>query len=148
MSGLFSLVAFSEVLWSISGPLVFFLFLYAILATGLTFGIFGEKMVSLRSIQRRREADFRFGIVRVRENAESIALYHGEDQEKVQLQGIYARLFANGGDLIRWSLRLNFAYYSNSFLTMVLPTLIIAPCVLSGELEVGSIVRPLSGLEC
>ena len=140
-SGVFQLIAFSRVLWSISSLLVLFLFLYATIATGLTFGIFGEKMVSLHSIQRRREADFRFGLVRIRENAEAIALYQGELQEKSQLQRIYARLFVNGSDVIKWSLRLNFAYYSNSFLTMVLPTLIIAPRVLSGELEVGSIVQ-------
>ena len=140
-SGVFTLVAFGQVLWSISSYLVFFVLLYAVVATALTFGIFGEKMVSLHSLQRRREADFRFGLVRIRENAESIALYQGERIEKSQVQRLYTRLFANGNDIIKWSLRLNFFYYGNSFLTMVLPTLVIAPRVLSGELEVGSIVQ-------
>ena len=139
-SGLFQVVAFGGVLWSISGYLVLFVLLYAAVATGTTFGIFGAKMVSLHSLQRRREADFRFGLVRVRENAESIALYHGERLEKSQVRRLFARLFANANDIIRWSLRLNFFYYGNSFLAMVLPTLIIAPRVLSGELEVGRIV--------
>jgi putative ATP-binding cassette transporter len=74
------LVAFGRVLWSISSYLVLFLFLYAAVVTAVTFGIFGEKLVSLHFTQRRREADFRFGLVRLRENAEAIALYQGERQ--------------------------------------------------------------------
>lgn len=140
-SAVFQLVGFGSVLWSISWLLVLILFLYAAITTAATFGIFGEKMVSLLALQRRREADFRFSLIRIRENAESIALYQGESLEKGQLQQVYSRLFTNANAIIRWSLKLNFVYYSNSFLTMVLPTLIIAPRVLSGELEVGSIVQ-------
>lgn len=140
-NGLFQLLAFSSVLWHISRSLVLFLFLYAAIITGATFGIFGEKMVTLNFFQRRREADFRFGLVRIRENAEAIALYQGERLEKQQLRAAFGRLFQNAAQIIRWSLGLNFFYYSNSFLAMVLPTLIIAPRVLSGELEVGRIVQ-------
>jgi putative ATP-binding cassette transporter len=139
--GLFQLVAFTRVLWSISSYLVWFLFIYASIVTGAMFGVFGEKMVILHYNVRRREADLRFSLVRVRENAESIALYHGEGQEKSQIQKVFGRAFGVGNDLIKWSLRMNFAYYSNSFLTMVLPALIIAPRVLSGELEVGRVVQ-------
>lgn len=140
-NGVLQLIAFGRVLWSISAYLVLFVLLYAAVATAVTFGLFGEKMVALYFTQRRREADFRFGLVRIRENAEAIALYQGEQQEKGRLRQLYARLFGNGNELLNWSLRLNFFYYGNSFLTMVIPTLIIAPRVLSGELEVGSIVQ-------
>ena len=92
-TGMLQLAAFGKVLWSISGLLVLMLVLYAAIATGLTFGIFGEKLVFLLSNQRKREADFRFGLVRIRENAEAIALYQGEKQEQSQLQGLYAKLF-------------------------------------------------------
>lgn len=140
-NGLFQLVAFGRMLWSISSSLVLILFLYAAVLTAVTFRVFGEKMVSLLFTQRRREADFRFGLVRIRENAEAIALYHGERQEKHHLEKVFGRLFANATEIIRWSLRLNFFFHGNSFLAMVLPTLIIAPRVLSGELEVGRIVQ-------
>ena len=140
-SGVFSLAAFGKVLWSISGSLVLMLILYAVVVTGATFGVFGERMVALLSTQRRREADFRFSLVRVRENAEPIALYQGEKQEQNQVRQLYVRLYANALATIKWTLKLNLAYYSNSFLTMALPTLIIAPRVLSGELEVGRIVQ-------
>ena len=141
VGGVFQLVAFSKVLWSISGYLVIFLILYAAVGTAIGFGVFGEKMVALYFNQRRREADFRFGLVRIRENAEAIALYHGEGQEQAQVQRLFGQLFANFDKLIRWTLRLNFFQYSQSLLTLVLPSVIIAPRVLSGELEVGRIVQ-------
>jgi len=137
----FQLIAFGGVLWSISHQLVIFLFVYAAAVTVTTFRIFGEKMVSLHFIQRGREADFRFGLVRLRENAEAIALYRGEGQENQRLRTVFGRLFDNALRIIRWSLGLNFFYYGNSYLTIVLPTLLIAPRVLSGQLEVGRIVQ-------
>ncbi|MBI2685857.1 MAG: ABC transporter ATP-binding protein/permease [Acidobacteria bacterium] len=139
--GVLQLAAFSRVLWSISSYLVLFLVLYALIGTTVTFGIFGKKMVALNFNQRRREADFRFGMVRIRENAEAIALYHGEKQEESLVSRLFGKLFANYSKLINWSLRLNFFQYSNSLLTTVLPSVIIAPRVLSGELEVGRIVE-------
>jgi putative ATP-binding cassette transporter len=140
-NALFQLIAFGGVLWSISHTLVLFLFGYAALLTMVTFRIFGEKMVTLHFFQRAREADFRFGLVRLRENGEAIALYHGEREERNRLQRVFARLFANYMSIIRWSLGLNFFYYGNNYIVMVLPTLIIAPRVLSGQLEVGRIVE-------
>ncbi len=140
-SGIIQLLAFSSVLWAISNSLVLFLLLYATIATVITFRVFGERLVFFRAVQRQREADFRFGLVRVRENAEAIALYHGEGQELSQVRRLFSRLYANNRSIIKWSLGLNTCYYGNSFLTMVLPAIIIAPRVLRGELEVGSIVQ-------
>lgn len=141
LGGVFQLVAFSSVLWSISSYLVLFLLLYAVVGTLIAFGVFGEKMVQLYFNQRRREADFRFGLVRIRENAEAIALYHGEQKEQAQVQKLFGEVYANFYRLIQWSLRLNFFQYSHSLLTMVIPSVIIAPRVLSGELEVGRVVQ-------
>ena len=139
--GVIQLLAFGRVLWSISGYLVLFVVLYAITVTLITFGVFSGKLVSLNFNQRRREADFRFGLVRIRENAESIALYHGEGQEQAQVQRLFGQLFANFTNLIRWQLRLNFFQYPQSLLLLMLPSMVIAPRVLSGELEVGRIVQ-------
>lgn len=139
--GVFQLIAFGRVLWSISTTLVFILVLYALVVTVVSFSIFGERMVSLNFQQRRREADFRFGLVRIRENAEAIALYEGENQEKRQVKATFGRLFNNYDKLIKWTLKFNLFQYGHSLTTSVLPTLIIAPRVLSGELEVGSIVQ-------
>lgn len=137
----FQLAAFSRLLWGISHYLVLCLLIYAAIMTAVTFRIFGQKLVFLNFLQRQKEADFRFGLVRIRENAEPIAFYRGERQEQHHLQKVFGRLFDNALRIINWALGLNFFYYTNNYLAMVLPTLIIAPRVLSGELEVGRIVQ-------
>jgi len=137
----FQLIAFSRVLWLIAHSLALILVLYAGVVTFVTFRVFSHKMVILHFRRLTREADFRFGLVRVRENAESIALYHGEGQERAQVQSRFGSVVTIVDMLIRWSLRLNFFQYSFSLISMVLPVLVIAPRVLSGELEVGRVVQ-------
>jgi len=140
-TAIFAIAAFGHVLFKISGYLVLYLVAYAAISTMLTYGVFGKKIVSLHYQQRRKEADFRFGLVRVRENAEPIALYHGEKQELRRLDGLFAFLFENYSTLIRWQFGLNFFQYTHTLLVLLMPSLIIAPRVLSGELEVGRIVE-------
>jgi putative ATP-binding cassette transporter len=136
-----NLVAFSAVLWTISRNLVFFLIVYAVGGTLLTVVVFGRRLISLNFRQLQREADFRFGLVRVREHAEPIAFYDGEEREKSALQRVFARLYTNYQRVLRWQFKLNVLQYSHSFLTIVLPTVIIATDVLSGQLEVGRAIQ-------
>jgi len=140
-SAIFQVLAFGRVLWRISGYLILFLVVYATVTTMLTYGVFGGRMVSLYYQQRRKEADFRFGLVRVRENAEFIALYHGEKQELGKVHGLFGALYENYSRLIRWQFGLNFFQYTHTLLMALLPSIVIAPRVLSGELEVGRIVE-------
>lgn len=135
------LVAFSHVLWSISRDLVYFLVLYAVAGTLVTVVFFGKALIGLNFHQLRREADFRFSLVRVRENAESIAFYRGERQESAQVKQRFAQAFNNFNRLISKQLWLNFFQYAYSLLTIVLPSAIIASRVLSGELEVGRAIQ-------
>ena len=135
------LAAFSKVLWSISPSLVFFVSLYAAAGTFVTLRVFGVKMVALQSAQLKREADFRFALVRIRENAESIALYHGEMQELSQVKVRFGKVYANFDKLIRWTLRFSFFYYFYNLFTLALPSIILAPRVLSGEIELGRVVQ-------
>jgi putative ATP-binding cassette transporter len=135
------LIAFSSVLWSISRELVYFLVLYATAGTSITLFVFGRALIGLNFLQLRREADFRFGLVRIRENAESIAFYRGEAQEARQVQARFAEAFRNFNRLIRRQLHLNLFQYAYAMLTIVLPSAIIATRVLSGELEVGRAVQ-------
>jgi putative ATP-binding cassette transporter len=134
------LIAFSTVLWSISRALVYFLVVYAFAGTLITLIFFGKSMITLNFNQLKREADFRFSMVRIRENAESIALYRGEIQESTHVKKRFHELFVNYTKLIKWQRNLNFFQYAYSFLTIILPSAIIASKVLSGELEVGSAV--------
>ena len=82
LGSLMQLVAFSAVLWSISHTLVAFLAVYALLGTVGALYLFGAPLIRLNFWQLRREADFRFGLMRLRENAESIAFYRGEPQTR------------------------------------------------------------------
>ncbi|MBK6630506.1 MAG: ABC transporter ATP-binding protein/permease [Betaproteobacteria bacterium] len=135
------LAAFSNVLWAISREMVYFLVVYAIFGTVTTLFVFGKPLMALNFLQLKREADFRFGMVRIRENAESIAFYRGEAQESQQVRRRFAEAFRNYNRLIRSQLFLNLFQYSYGLLTIVLPSAIIASRVLSGELEVGRAVQ-------
>ena len=135
------LVAFSGVLWSISTELVFFLVIYAIAGTAVTLLVFGKVLIGLNFYQLKREANFRFSLVRIRENAEAIAFYRGEAQESQQVGERFNEAFSNYNKLIRGQLNLNLFQYGYSFMTIILPSAIIAGRVLSGELEVGRAIQ-------
>ena len=135
------LAAFVALLWSISRELVYFLVGYAVFGTLMTTAVFGRPMVGLNFRQLRREADFRFGLVRVREHAEAIAFSHGERDETERAMRGFERVFRNVRRLLRMQFGLNLFQYTFSFLTIVLPSAIIANRVLSGELEVGHAVQ-------
>jgi putative ATP-binding cassette transporter len=78
LGSIMQLVAFSAVLWSISHLLVGVLAVYALVGTVVALWVFGTPLIHLNFWQLRREADFRFSLMRLRENAESIAFYRGE----------------------------------------------------------------------
>jgi len=141
IGALLQLIAFSGVLWSISKVLVVFLLIYAIAGTAITALVFGKVLIGLNFHQLRREADFRFSLVRIRENAEAIAFYRGEAQESLQIGEYFNAAFSNFNKLIRVQLNLNLFQYSYSFMTIILPYVIIAKQVLSGDLEVGRAVQ-------
>ena len=135
------LLAFSGVLWSISRELVYVLVAYAAAGTLTMLFVYGKALIGLNFRQLRREADFRFSLVRVRENAESIAFYRGEAQELQQVRRRFTGAFDNYNKLIRRQFFLNLFQYGYSMMTVVLPIAIIASRVLSGELEVGKAVQ-------
>ncbi|HEY9193277.1 MAG TPA: ABC transporter ATP-binding protein/permease [Methyloversatilis sp.] len=141
ISSILQLVAFSSVLWSISHELVYFLVVYALSGTLVVVFVFGRRLMGLNFNQIRREADFRFGLVRVRENAESIAFYRGEAQELKQVRGRFNAAFDNFSRLIRGQFSLNLFQHAYFLLTLVIPSAIIASRVISGELEVGRAVQ-------
>lgn len=135
------LTAFSRVLWGISHTLVYFLVVYAITGTLITLRVYGKPLTGLNFRQLKREADLRYSLVRVREKAESIALYRGEQQELQQIRHRFGLAYDNFRQLIRGQFFLNLFQYGYSMLTIVLPSMLIAERVLSGELEVGMAVR-------
>jgi vitamin B12/bleomycin/antimicrobial peptide transport system ATP-binding/permease protein len=141
LGSLMQLVAFSAVLWSISHVLVGFLVIYAVAGTVIALVVFGAPLIRLNFWQLRREADFRFGLMRVRENAESIAFYRGEPQERAQIDQRFAAVYDNYNLLIKKQRSLNLFQRGFSQLTLVVPSVILAGDVLSGSMEVGRAVQ-------
>ena len=141
MGALLQLIAFSGVLASISVVLVLLLIAYAIVGTVATIFGFGKILVGLNYSQLKRKADFRFALIRIRENAESIAFYRGETKEGGQLKQRFNDLFVNFGKLIRAQLNLNLFQYGYSNAAIVIPSMVLAPRVISGELEIGRVIE-------
>jgi len=135
------LVAFSTVLWSLSRMLVGFLIAYALVGTALSMLIFGRPLIRLNFWQLKREADFRFRLMRLRENAESIAFYRGEKQERHQLDQRLRATLLNTKKMIRAQFMLNLFQRSFGQLSLLVPFVVLAGQVLAGELEVGQAVQ-------
>ena len=137
-------IVFSLILWSISKPLMIFLIFYSIFGTIITIVVFGRKLVGINIEQLQKEADFRYGLVRIQENSEAIALYNGEVMELDTVKGRFIEAFLNFKHLINWQLNLSFFQNSYQYLTLIIPGLFLAPGILSGALEVGTIAQASS----
>ncbi len=139
VSSVLQVIAFSGVLWGISKSLVGFLVLYALVGTLVTVLVFGQPLVRLNFEQLKYEANFRFSLVRIRENAEAIAFYRGEAQEASQVNNRFMAAFQNFKRLILWELNLNVLTNAYEFIPFVLPAIVVAPAVFAGDLEVGKV---------
>jgi vitamin B12/bleomycin/antimicrobial peptide transport system ATP-binding/permease protein len=141
LGSIMQLVAFSAVLWKISHLLVGVLAGYALIGTAIALYVFGNPLIRLNFWQLRLEADFRFSLMRLRENAEAIAFYRGEAQERAHIDSKFNKVIRNFAGLIKKQRSLNFFQRTFSQLTLVLPSVILATRVLSGELEVGRAIQ-------
>ena len=141
VDSLLAIVAFTSVLWGISQPLILFLVIYAVIGTVTTIGVFGQPLMRLNFERLKTEADFRFSLVRVRENAEAIAFYQGEQYEADRIKGRFAEVFDNFKRLIFWELNLNILTNAYEFIPFILPAIVVAPGIFAGELEVGKVTE-------
>ena len=140
LGSLMDLISFSGILWSKSALLVIVVLGYSVIGTGLT-ALIGRRLVRLNFNQLRYEADFRYSLVHVRDNAESIAFYQGEKPEIDQISGRFRNVLKNFSLLIGWQRNLSFFTTAYSYLPMVLPFLILFPQYFSGKIEYGDMVQ-------
>jgi len=140
LQGLATGVSFVVVLWLISPMLV--LVLAACVGGGsLLTIVIGRPLIGINFAQRRLEADFRYALVGLRNNAEAIAFFGGEPREhRALLQRLYA-VMANFNLLIVWQRNVAFFTYAYDFLLPLVPYLSLAPSFFAGTIEFGKITQ-------
>ncbi len=128
------------ILWSISTTLTFSLFGYAAFATTVLI-IAGKNLVRIDYDQLRYEADFRYGLVHIRDNAESIAFYSGEDPEKAETQRRLGKVVKNFNLLIIWRVLIDVMRRSINYAGNFFPYLIMAIPYFAGEIDYGRFIQ-------
>ncbi|KFK35525.1 hypothetical protein AALP_AA4G002100 [Arabis alpina] len=142
-SATIDLISFSNILFTIYPPLFLVLLLYSFGGTALSVFL-GKGLVSLNFLQEKKEADFRYSLVRVRENAESIAFYGGEQNEMQLLLQRFKSAFDNLTELLIASRNLEFFTDGYRYLIQILPAAVVAPMFFSGKIEFGVINQSVS----
>lgn len=140
LTSFITLISFTGVLLSISITLSAALLLYAIVGTIVTTWI-GQRLIGINFNQLRKEADFRYNLVHIRDNAESIAFYQGENQEAVQLRQRFLEAIRNFDYLINWQRNLGFFTTSYDYFVAALPYIVVAPIYFAGDTEFGAITQ-------
>ena len=146
-----SLVSFSIILWNLSAPLtvlgteipralMFITYLYVIIATIIAFKI-GRPLVRLNFLNERFTASYRYGLVRMRDNAENIALYRGEEVERGNLLSRFGRIMGNYRQLIYRGVKFQGFNFTITQASVVFPLLVLAPRYFSGALKLGDLTQ-------
>lgn len=135
-----TIVGFLGVLWLVSVKLVGVLFIYAAIGTVVSI-LFGRKLVGLYFNQYQREATFRYSLIRVRDNAESIAFFRGEKREHRELIDRLNDALENTLWIIGWTRTLNFFTRGYNYLALIIPGLIVGPMFIRGAVEFGVITQ-------
>ena len=129
--------------WNIPGYLVWAALIYALIGTYLTH-LIGWPLVGLNFNQQRFEADFRFNLVRVRENSEQIALLKGEPAETDRLVERFGRVVANWLLIMTRTKKLSFFTNAYSQVSIVFPYVVVSPAYFAGKMQLGGLMQTAS----
>ncbi len=148
------LVSFIGILWALSSKLAFTVggfhisipgymvwcaLAYALIGSLLTWRV-GVPLIGLNAELYNREAELRFALVRVSESAESIALFHGERDERRQLEGNLTRVIVTMGDLSGALSKLTWITSGYGWVAIVVPIIVASPGYFSGSLTMGGLM--------
>jgi len=151
LSAVVTLVSFVGILWVISGALtvagveipgymVWVAVIYALAGTWLTHRI-GRPLIAIGFDQQRFEANFRFALVRLRENAEGVALYRGEPGELVNFRGRFANVIANWWAKMLKQKQLTWFTSFYGQVAIIFPFVVASPRFFSGAMPLGGIFQ-------
>ncbi|MBY0411956.1 MAG: ABC transporter ATP-binding protein/permease, partial [Burkholderiaceae bacterium] len=155
LNSVVTLLSFITILWTISGPISFALagqevtipgymvwvaLLYAVAGSWITHRV-GKRLIGLYFRQEQTEAGFRFGLVRLRENAEGVALYGGERTEASVLRSRFTLIRDNWHWLMIYMRRLVFVNAGYGQMAIVFPLIVAAPRYFSGQITLGGLMQ-------
>lgn len=158
MSAVVTLLSFVAILWGLSGALeltlgetpisiggymVWVALIYAVIGTWLAH-VIGRPLIALNFNQQRREANFRFSLVRFRENAESIAIYHGENDEIRSLRGRFLDVVNNWWAIMLRTKKLNWMRNGYGQIAIIFPYVVAAPRYFAGQFQLGGLMQTAS----
>jgi putative ATP-binding cassette transporter len=150
-----TLVSFVVILWNVSGPLslaiggskvtipgymVWAVLAYAIVGSIITHYV-GRPLIGLNFHQERLEADFRFGLVRLREHAEGVALYRGETAEQRSLLARLERVRENWWALMLYTKRLGAFTIGYNQIAVIFPYFVAGPRYFAGAIKLGELTQ-------
>jgi putative ATP-binding cassette transporter len=158
LSSIVTLFSFALILWGLSNAAPLHLFgadlmipgylcwgalIYAIFGTALTHWI-GAPLVNLNFEQQRYEADFRFNLVRVRENSEQIALLKGEGAERGRLLDRFSLVIGNWYAIMSLTKRLTMFTASYQQAAVIFPYVLVAPAFFAKKIQLGDMMQTAS----
>lgn len=150
-----TLISFGDMLWMLSGDwplaigdlkirvpglMMWVAIVYALVASSLTHWV-GRSLIPINFDRLRVEADFRYGLIRFRENIEAVTLAHGEESERTYAAGRFSRVVANWHRLIGAQRNLNLFTGAIGQTSSVVPLFVAAPAYFAGHLTLGSLVQ-------
>ena len=156
LNAVVTLGSFVVILWGLSeaapltllgvmipGYLVWAAIVYAVAGTLLTH-LIGRPLTALNFDQQRYEADFRFDLVRTRENSEQIALLRGETAERERLLDRFSAVVANWLRIMTRTKQLTFLTASYSQASVVFPIVVVSPAYFAGQIQLGALTQTAS----
>ena len=158
LGSIVTLISFVVILWTLSaatplmigsssfqvpGYLVWAALIYAVIGTWITH-LVGKPLIKLNFDQQRYEADFRFSLVRLRENAEEVTLLAGEPAEKERLSDRFASVIRNWYDIMHRRKRLTFLTAGYNQVALIFPFLVVSPIYFFGALTLGGLMQIVS----
>jgi len=154
LNAVVTLVSFAAILWSLSGSfkiggleipgyMLWAALIYAIVGSWLM-NLIGRPLINLNFMQQRFEANFRYSLVRLRENAEGVALYGGESQEARGFGKRFADVVSNWWAIMRRTKRMNWFSSGYSQIAIIFPFVVAAPRYFTGAIQLGGLMQTAS----
>ena len=128
------------VLWSISVTLLFVAVAYSIIGSVVTYYL-GRPLIGLNFAQLKKEADYRYKLINVRDSAESIAFYGREAREFLRTRQRLKAALNNLLQVVNWNRNLQFFTTGYNYVLTILPTVLVAPLFFNGQIEFGAVIQ-------